>query len=121
MFNRTNVSFYFYSKLIPKIKRMLFNRRKKENSLLEDFDTDKEEYIKMLEYIRNKEVLKDLSSKESIILSLRLGDVNGKCFTTKEIANFLSMDINEVREIIKSVLLIYRDSIKESPKVRKLV
>ncbi len=60
-----------------------------------------------------KDMLEVLSPKESVIISLKLGYVDGKYFTNKSIANFLGIEEEEVRETIKKVLLLYKDNINE--------
>ncbi|MBQ3021384.1 MAG: sigma-70 family RNA polymerase sigma factor [Bacilli bacterium] len=71
----------------------------------------KEDNIKTLEALKSpifKKLMKFLSIKEMIVISLKFGYANGKYYTTKEIANFLEMDETEVRTIIKKVLLDYK-------------
>ena len=54
-----------------------------------------------------------LTPKEAIIISLKLGYVDGKYFSTEAIAKFLEIEEEEVRETIKKILLIYKENINE--------
>ena len=58
-------------------------------------------------------MLNVLSVKEAVIISLRLGYINGLTFSTESIAKFLEIDEDEVREITKKALLLYKDNINE--------
>ena len=129
-------SYKFYGLLIPKMKRILANSRKKENvqnvedeiSLgLSDNITDeksqplsikeyltKDDYIKILDIMKNlkfSDMLNTLSVKDTIIICLRLGYVDNKYFSTKSIADFLGIEEEEVIESTKKVLLLYKENI----------
>lgn len=68
----------------------------------------------MLELLRTPtftQMMSMLTTKESVIISLRLGYVDGKYFSTESIANFLGIDETEVIETTKKVLLLYKESI----------
>lgn len=54
-----------------------------------------------------------LSVKESVIISLKLGYIDGKCFTTESIAKFLEIEQDEVRETTKKALLLYKKNINQ--------
>ena len=56
-------------------------------------------------------MLKTLSIKETIIISLKLGYVDDKYFSTESIAQFLGIDNQEVIETTKKVLMLYKDNI----------
>ena len=56
-------------------------------------------------------MLKTLSIKEAIIISLKLGYVDDKYFSTESTAQFLGIDNQEVIETTKKVLMLYRDNI----------
>ena len=58
-------------------------------------------------------MLEVLSPKEAVIISLKLGYVDGKYFTNESIANFLGISEDEVRETLKKILLLYKDNINE--------
>ena len=129
----------FYSSLIPKIKRLLSNPNKKINkrtnilvqpikpieTLTKPIDNlqiscndsfSKEESIKILEMFRTptfSQMLELVSPREAIIISLKLGYVDGKFFSTESIANFLGIDEIEVIEATKKVLLLYKTNINQ--------
>lgn len=114
-----------YNKLIPKMNKLLENPNyiieqkdtvnNKTNNINQQIDLfNKEECIKILEYLKNptfNQMLENLSVKEAIIISLRLGYVDNKRFSIESISNFLNIDEEEVNEVIKKVLLLYKDSI----------
>ena len=56
-------------------------------------------------------MLKTLSIKEAIIISLKLGYVDDKYFSTESIVQFLGIDNQEVIETTKKVLMLYKDNI----------
>lgn len=77
-------------------------------------DITKDECIKILELLKTptfSQMMSVLTVKESIIISLKLGYVDGKYFSTQSIAQFLEIDEDEVREITKKVLLVYKENI----------
>ena len=70
--------------------------------------------LKMLELLRTPTFIKMmgvLTVKESIIISLKLGYVDGKYFSTESIAKFLGIEEIEVIETTKKVLLLYKENI----------
>lgn len=74
----------------------------------------KADYIKMLELLRTPtfaQMICALSVKESVIISLKLGYIDGKYFSTESIAQFLGIEEAEVIETTKKVLLVYKESI----------
>ncbi len=126
----------FYGTLIPKMKRLLSNSTGKRNTItkvnIEEYtlnetnkdnlitqknktnDITKEDYKKILDLLKTPsfvQLVNSLSEKEAIIILLNLGFVDGKCFDTKSIAEFFGMEQTEVRNIIKNVLLVYKDKI----------
>lgn len=67
----------------------------------------KEEYINILEIFNRPEFIemtKTKSIKECIVISLKLGYMDNKYFQTESIAEFLGMEKQEVRDIIKNGL-----------------
>ena len=76
----------------------------------------KEDYIRMLELLRTpsfNQMLGTLTVKESVIISLRLGYIDGKYFSTESIAEFLGIETQEVIETTKKVLLLYKENINQ--------
>lgn len=77
-------------------------------------DITKDDCLKMLELLRTPtftEMMSILTAKESIIISLKLGYVDGKYFSTESIAQFLGIEEKEVIEATKKVLLLYKENI----------
>ena len=77
-------------------------------------DITKNDCLKMLELLRTPtftEMMSILTAKESIIISLKLGYVDGKYFSTESIAQFLGIEETEVIEATKKVLLLYKENI----------
>ena len=56
-------------------------------------------------------MLNVLSVKEAIIISLKLGYVDEKYFSTEAIAQFLGIEEEEVIETTKKVLVLYKEKI----------
>lgn len=74
----------------------------------------KDDCCKMLELLRTPsfgQMLNVLTPKEAIIISLKLGYVGEKYFSTESIAQFLEIEQDEVRETTKKVLLVYKENI----------
>ena len=77
-------------------------------------DITKDDCIKMLDLLKTPtfmEVMSVLSAKEAIIISLWLGYVDGKYFSTEAISQFLGIEDSEVTVVIKKVLLLYKNYI----------
>lgn len=77
-------------------------------------DINRDDCTKILELLRTptfSQMMNILSVKEAIIISLKLGYVDGKYFSTESIAEFLGIEQEEVRETTKKVLLLYKENI----------
>lgn len=77
----------------------------------------KYDYINMINLFKTsnfKQMISNLGSKESIIISLRMGYIDGKYFSVDAIAEFLDIERDEVSKIIKEVLLNYKESVIKS-------
>jgi len=86
------------------------------NQLSGNDSVTKEECTKILELLRTPtftQMMEVLSPKDAVIISLKLGYVDGKYFSTESIAEFLGLEEDEVREIIKKILLLYKTNINE--------
>lgn len=123
----------FYGSLVPKMKRLLANPNNKrkpyerknpsvdrqlgvpkeeKNSL--ELENSLEENVQLLANLRTpilNEILKKLSYKEAIISCLKLGYVDDKYYSNESICRFLEIDESEVNEILKKVLLLYKEEI----------
>lgn len=76
----------------------------------------KDDYIKILELLRTPSFTKMMSvysPKESMIASLKLGYIDGKCFSTSAISEFLGIETQEVIDTTRKVLLAYKERINE--------
>lgn len=74
----------------------------------------KDDYIKILELLRTPSFTKMMSMyspKESMIASLKLGYIDGKCFSTSAISEFLGIEAQEVIDTTRKVLLAYKENI----------
>ena len=74
----------------------------------------KEDYLKMLELLRSPKFSKMLnrySAKEKMIIALKLGYIDGKCFSTKAISKFLEIPEKEIISLTHKVLLEYQKMI----------
>lgn len=86
----------------------------KEQTTSHNKEMTKEECLKILELLRTPsfaQMMNTLSVKEAVIISLKLGYIDGKYFSTESISEFLGIEPSEVIETTKKVLLLYKDHI----------
>ncbi len=86
----------------------------KTEIIKESITTEKEEAKKILELLRSpsyNELTNNFSPKEAIIIGLKLGYIDGKCFSTESIAKFIGVSEEEVIETTKNILLLYKERI----------
>lgn len=72
------------------------------------------EYTKFLNIIKSplfSNIRYSLSNRDRIIISLKLGFVNDKKYSAKEISDFLEIDVCEVLEVVKKFLIAYKEEI----------
>ncbi|MGN1358091.1 MAG: RNA polymerase sigma factor RpoD/SigA [Bacilli bacterium] len=77
-------------------------------------DITKDNCLKILELLRTptfSQMMNHLTIKEAMIISLKLGYIDGKYFSTESIAKFLEISEEEVRETTKKILLLYKDNV----------
>ena len=118
----------FYGSIIPKIKRKLKTMKKRQtipSKPIVEFTEEeqeetteepitKEDYLKMLELLRSpkfSKMLNKYSAKERMIISLKLGYIDGKCFSTEAISKFLEIPEKEIISLTHKVLLEYQEMI----------
>ena len=125
----------FYTGLMPRIEKILIkNRTAKVESTVENKPVpvetkqpvtevtieqkeeklEQEDYIRILELLKAPsfgDMLKVLTPKEAIIISLKLGYVDNRYYTNESIAEFLGITTLEVIETTKKVLLLYKENI----------
>ena len=97
----------FYGNLIPKIKRKLLNNcnpNKKKKIKTES----KSKKIRKPSYNKLKKVI---STREAMVVALKLGYANNRCYSTEEVSSLLGMSKMEVINITKNALLTYRYSL----------
>ena len=127
----------FYKILMPKMKKLLANpeykqkqtikKEKKSDSITLDTskpqeslivnEIQEEDYIKVLELLKTpsfNKLLTVLSVKEAVIVSLKLGYIDGKYFSTDSISTFLGIDPQEIRDTTKNFLCSYKEYINNS-------
>lgn len=132
----TNSSFFgeeeckkFYGALVPKIRKRLNNLRVKEveeevklpsediflsSSSVKTLERD--DYTKLISLLKRDdivEVMDGLNIDEKIILSLRLGFVDGKHFSVKAISEFLGIPGCSVASISKDAILNHSNKINK--------
>ena len=76
----------------------------------------KDDYIKILELLRTPSFTKMMgmySPKEAMIASLKLGYIDGKCFSTSAISEFLGIEAQEVIDTTRTVLLACKERINQ--------
>ena len=126
----------FYGCLIPKMKRRLeanSGKNKKEaivNQNIEEQDKlkiekakaesigsiSKNDYKQILELFQNeqfKEMAKTKPLDECIILSLKLGYFQEKCFSTDAVAEFLDVEKDYVIKVMKQGLISYKEKLNQ--------
>ena len=81
-------------------------KENKPNYIIRDDNGRIHELLKTQPFFQK---LNNLTAKELVIISLKLGYIDGKCFSTESIANFLDIEEKEVIEITRKVLLQYKD------------
>ena len=77
-------------------------------------DNKREDMIKVLQLLKTPtflEMLDILSPKEIVVLMLRLGYVDNKYFSAKSISEFLGIELDEVFEITKKSLELYKNKV----------
>lgn len=87
---------------------------KSESSNVESMT--KEDCLKILELLRTpsfNQMMSILSVKESVIISLKLGYIDGKYFSTDSIAQFLGIEKQEVIDTTRKILLLYKENINQ--------
>ena len=97
-----------------KEKNLVLNKDKEESNHVDE--VNKCDCIQILEVVKTsrfEELLKTLPMKEAIIIGLKFGYIDNKYFSSKAIAEFLQIEISEVREIIKKVLIAYKEEMNK--------
>lgn len=74
---------------------------------------DCEKMLGLLKVPDFNQMMSTLSVKEAVIISLKLGYIDGKYFSTDSIAQFLGIENQEVVDTTKKILLLYKDSFNQ--------
>ena len=122
---------YFYSYLIPKMKKLLppIDKTQKNSSKEQATKTTiiekkqeierntvllKEDYLEALSFLQSanfSKILCDFSIEEAIIICLKLGYIDGKYFDTNAIAKFLKIDEKRIYQIVHKFLDLYKENV----------
>ena len=103
--------------IIPEIEQIVKQQDTEiisESSIIESMT--KKDCLKILELLRTpsfNHMMDVLSVKESVIISLKLGYIDGKYFSTESIAQFLGIEQQEVIDTTTKVLLLYKENINQ--------
>ena len=121
----------FYGNIVPKMRRLLLknkrlqgeNQKEEKQEKIEKKEVaiktqpqeiSKEDYVKILKTVKTplfNKMVGVLNPKEAMIVSLKLGFVDDKYFSTEAISNFLGIEDDEVREITSRVLKDYKKQV----------
>ena len=128
----------FYNNLIPKIGRMLKKNSEEPKGIIRDIDTDAEiiedkvinngetlnklsetnecdkidtdceALFNVIRLPRFNEVMNNFDAKETIVILLKLGYVDGKYYSNDTISKFLNISVEDIIEITKKALNLYK-------------
>ena len=83
----------------------------------EKINITKSDFLRMLNILKTspfKHIMSELTFKELVIISLKLGYLDGKCFSTEAIAQFLGIKEIDVIEATKKALILQKENINGS-------
>lgn len=92
-------------------RKSIENNEIKKSSQIQKNNIDKKNNSELLNGFKQPEflkLLKNLEAKELVIAYLKFGYINDTCFETDAIAKFLNIDPNEVRNVTKKALSLYK-------------
>ena len=120
----------FYNNLMPKIGRMLKKKTVKKNEMIEDkvndsetrsflkdsfkddeIDSEFDKLFNVLRLPRFSDVLNNFNAKETIVILLKLGYVDGRYYSNDVISKFLDISNDEIIEVTKKALSLYKVSL----------
>lgn len=88
------------------------------NEIKEEIQTSSkisnDDYAKLIETLKTPmfaQIISTLSIKEAVIISLKLGYVDGKYFSTEAISEFLGIEPEAIIAITKKALLLYKENV----------
>ena len=111
------------TRIMPKLKRWVSKANSsiddKTEVIKEEDSKDiltKDDYIKILNLLKTAnftDMLQVLEPKEAVIICLLLGYNDEKYYSTETVAEFLGIEVQEVRDVAKKILLLYQNKIND--------
>ncbi len=111
------------TRIMPKLKRWVSKANGsidgKQEVIKEEDSKDiltKDDYIKILNLLKTAnftDMLQVLEPKEAVIICLLLGYNDEKYYSTETVAEFLGIEVQEVRDVAKKILLLYQNKIND--------
>ena len=105
----------YYRSILPKIKKYLANYY---DIFLRDGHIGNARFTQKDEIF--KKIATKSSTKEAVIIALKFGFVDGKCYSAAAISKFLKIDKLEVLSILKNALEKYKDELQKNGRKIKL-
>ena len=81
-----------------------------------DLSIFNENYRKTLERLQMPdciEILSNFTTKEAVIISLKLGFIVGKSYKTEELSRFLRIDTKEIQDVVLKFLHLYKQNLQQ--------
>lgn len=122
----------FENNLVKDRSEKILNKEKVEETVLDEIKVEESrekvnneiniqtdsnlDYVKVLDLLKIptfNQMREKLSIKETVIISLKFGFINGKYYSTESIANFLNIEKAEIIEVTKKVLLLCKQNIND--------
>ncbi len=141
-------AYLFYNFLLPKMRKILQGNKVGNNNASKQLELDifgnsqrlfgsnnnpcvgvststrllMEDYIKLQDIIKSEkfsDLLTFLKPKEALIVCLRLGFIDGKCFSTVSIAQLLNINEDEINKLAQKALEKYKIHVTSTSKKSK--
>lgn len=77
------------------------------------FDEDYRKTLERLQMPDCIEILSNFTTKEAVIISLKLGFIAGKSYKTEELARFLRIDKKEIQDVVLKFLHLYKQNLQQ--------
>ena len=77
------------------------------------FDEDYRKTLERLQMPDCIEILSNFTTKEAVIISLKLGFIAGKSYKTEELARFLRIDTKEIQDVVLKFLHLYKQNLQQ--------
>ena len=100
-------------------KNIVIDNKEQKNNIQEEktnqyYNKMNSEFSQILMTSIFRDLMKQLSHKETVIITLKFGFIDEKYYETSAIANFLDIDEQEVRDITKKVIDMYKERLNKS-------